>query len=124
MTFDLERFSTPPDSINRRPTASVLPWFTPAGMADRRNEADHVVRMQQIRREAEQLAAEQAKHLVHELAHQQASAQALSEAKYTLHRAHTESRLLAGEDPVLQAHFGIMDDTLAVGMRTRLLHWQ
>lgn len=123
MTFDLDRFSAGADS-NRQRTTNVLPWLTSAGLADRRNEANHLVRMQETRREAERLAAIEAKRLVHELAHQQAMSRAVSEAKFTLHRAHTESRLLAGDDPVLQAHFAILDDTMAVGFRLRLSDWR
>lgn len=48
-----------------------------------------------------------------------ADARRLSEAKYQLHRAHLESRVLAGDDPELAAKYALVDDDAFQALRMR-----
>ena len=95
-------------------------WLTPAGQQDRKAEVDHVLRVRVIGRQASETAALEARAAFEELAHQEAMGRVVTEAKYKLHRAKTESQVLGGEDPELEAKFAILDDTLFQGVRLGL----
>jgi hypothetical protein len=88
---------------------------------DRERESWHIIQMQQLRREADEVAAEKVAEVY--VAGQFIKARRVfnTEAKYELLRARKESQILAGEDPELAAKYALMDDDLyhtvrAVGM--------
>lgn len=107
-------------SLDRYARPSLM---TAAGQLDRRHEADHIVRTRDAQRSALEGGAEQARAAYVKVARQEAMGRVTTEAKFKLHRAHKESAILAEDDPVLQAQFAALDDTLTQGLRIGLLQF-
>ena len=99
------------------------PWFTQAGALDRRHGTEQVVRMHDVQRDAQYEAALELKQAFVAVARMEGVSRVATEAKYKLHRATMETRLLAGEDPVLQAHFAGIDDTLGLIFKSEIADW-
>jgi hypothetical protein len=120
VTFDIERSFGGLVPIQAEDRFPAPPALSRAGQIDRRNENEHAATMRQLRRRAEADVARTAGRLFADVAEIEAAARVASETKFKLHDAHYRSRVLAGEDPVLQAQFAVIDDTLAQRLRSKL----
>lgn len=105
---DLERFEQPG-------------FLTEAGQRDRRAVAQHQYEMRQIVRDTERRALQRASELYDALVTEAAEDLLMTDAKMRIQQQHSLSRLLAGEDPVLQAEFAVLDATRSQKRRERLL---
>lgn len=97
-------------------------FFSEAGQLDRRHEEQHVVRIRDLHRQAVERIAAWSKWEMETDARLVSKRRVLSEFKYELVRNRKESQFLAGEDPILQAEFAILDDEYFLGERTELNH--
>lgn len=96
-------------------------WLTVAGQQDRRADGEHSLAMREVGRRMELQAARTYERLAAEMVQLDADSRALSETKWRISRAQKESEVLAGENPELQAKFGILDDEFFKRRRTHLL---
>jgi hypothetical protein len=107
---DLDRYEPP----------SML---TQAGRRDAKAVAEHQYQMRQLLRDAEVQAARLAKDLYVTLVEEAAEDVLLTQTKLKLKEQHNLSRLLAEDDPVLQAEYGVLDGTRNQKRRKRLLEF-
>jgi hypothetical protein len=77
---------------------------------DRRNESRHILAIRELQREAIEGAAVEARNAFIKAAAIEAGRRGLTEAKFQLHRARTESKILAGDDLELASKFAQLDD--------------
>jgi hypothetical protein len=98
-------------------------WWTEAGTIDRRNETKHVLAVRQLQRETERSMAEQASLYRKRQAELEAAARSVEDAKCEVMRAYNSSQVMAREDPILRAQFGIFDDDFAAARRRKLTQW-
>lgn len=121
MTRELRPYEEFDQSVGRSSERGPYPtpaWWTEAGVQDRRNGGQHAVAMRQIRRDTELAQADAARRLIEDVAEMQADARYVTEAKFVLDRADKETKILAGDNPELQAKFRLLDDELY--QRTRI----
>ncbi len=97
------------------------PWWTAAGAKDRRAEENHTLAVRQEVRAGELAQIRAAGEVVESTAKMEALSRISTEAKFRLEEAHRRSLMLAGEDPVLQAQMGVLDDTLFQAFRSELI---
>ncbi len=93
------------------------PWWTAAGAKDRRAEEKHTLAVRKEVRAGELAQIRAARMVVESTARMEALARITTEAKFRLEEAHRRSLLLAGDNPVLQAQMGVLDDTLLQAFR-------
>lgn len=99
-------------------------WWTAAGARDRRAEEAHTLAVRQEARIAELAQIRAARQLVESNARMDLLARINSEAKFRVEEAERRSRLMAQDDPVLQAKFGVLDDSFLQALRAELLRRQ
>lgn len=116
----IEKFNPEYKTVERYEQPS---WFTQAGALDRRHGNEQVVRMHDVQRDAQYQAALELKRAFIAAARVEGVGRVATEAKFKLQRATLESRMLAGEDPVLQAHFANIDDTLGLIFKAEIADW-
>lgn len=105
-----------PTDRDRGPYAAPPRW-SGAGALDRRNETRHVLAIREEIRQGELTQVEEARKLAESIARLDAAARYNLEAKLTLEEADRRSKLIAGDNPVLQQQFAVLDDTLFHMMR-------
>ncbi len=108
---------------NRGPLPAA-PWWTAAGARDRRAEDAHTLAVRQEARNAELAQIQSVRQLVESTARMDLLARINCEAKFHVEEAERRSRLLAQDDPVLQAKFGMLDDGFLQSLRSELLRRQ
>lgn len=86
---------------------------------ERRAGVRHASALADLRREVEKAQAGVAARCAIECAQIEATSRRISEVKYAIHRAHTESKLLAGDDPELLMKLNLIDDTVLQVYRMR-----
>lgn len=95
--------------------------FTPAGLTDRRAEAEHALAIRaEVRRVELARVRIAADHAIH-VAELEAADMRDTEAKLLLDRQQRLSRALAGDDPELRAKFAVLDDDRFQQLRSREL---
>ena len=97
--------------------------LTQAGRRDAKAVAEHQYQMRQLLRDAEVQATRLAKDLYVTLVEEAAEDVLLTQTKLKLKEQHNLSRLLAEDDPVLQAEYGVLDGTRNQKRRKRLLEF-
>ena len=121
---DLLSLMLPLSQEARRPDRyDSLPTFSREAAIDRRHENQHILAMHDLERRGREAAAEQAIAVIEEVAAMEAIARTSTEAKYRIQRAHLESQVIAGDDPVLRASFAVLDDQMVQTIRLRSLRW-
>lgn len=80
------------------------------GQVQRRLEAAHELRLQRIQQAGIEAAADEARILFEDLAYMERLTRFNTETKFALKRAADESKILAGDDPEMQAKFAVLDD--------------
>jgi hypothetical protein len=117
MSYDIEKFVGEGRVLGERQQLGAV-----GSAIERRNEGRHVMKLQQVRREAELVVAGEAKQLIETVARIERLARATTEAKFKVHRAKKESQILAEEDLELTAKFNALDDDLFNRLRIEI--WQ
>lgn len=85
-------------------------WWTSAGVRDRRAEESHTLAVRQMVRGVELARVQIAGRHAVDVAELEAASMRLTERKLQIDQQHRLSLALAGEDPVLQAKFAVLDD--------------
>ncbi|MCU1387854.1 MAG: hypothetical protein JWL72_1192 [Ilumatobacteraceae bacterium] len=99
-------------------------FFAECGQLDRRLEGAHVARMRELQRQAIEDAAYHARREFNYSAWLHGRARAGADTKYQIFRNQKESEGLAGDDPIMRAQFGVIDDDIANDARLYLRQWK
>lgn len=108
------------NEVERSERYEVPPGFTKAGQVERRHERKHVLAIRDVERCAREFVAASARDAVADIAWLQARAQVKTQAKFLLEQADKESRIIAGDDPLLKGKFDIIDDEFFMTTRSRV----
>ena len=113
MTTDIALYSRGQDGLAPGTTTlPELPRWSGGGAVERRARSRHELAIRQEIRGGELDQVRLARQLAQDLAQLDAAERYVTEVKFKLEEAERRSRLIAGDDPVLNQQFAVLDATL------------